>query len=110
MPSDEDLYEEIRQLEQTDDQLYRQSLAARELEKVKRKEVDTDEALFRFRRDIAPVLETRKRIQAGRPITDSPVRNAWLWLTRRNRIIERPGFEIIEPTRGMEMIPPKEKP
>lgn len=107
--NDEDLYEEIRQQEQQDDQLYRQSLAARELEKVKRKEVNTDEALFRFQREIAPVLETRKRIEGGRPITESPVKNAWLWLTRRNRIIERPGFEVIEPTRGMEMIPPKEK-
>jgi len=101
MPTNEDLYREIEEEETADDIRFNQRRAKDAIKAVKRKEPNAAIALQRYEREIKPVLEARKRIEDGLPPTDNPIRNAWLRLTGQDRIVEREGFAIVEPSKGL---------
>lgn len=99
--ADEDLYREIEEQEAEDDARFKQRYAINEIKKVQRKEPDYVAAQERYEKEIRPVIEARARVESGLPITDNPLRNAWLRLTGKDKIVERPGFQIVEPSKGL---------
>lgn len=98
---DEDLYREIEEQEDEDDSRYKQKYKMRELGKTPKREPDPVKAIKRFNEEIAPVLEARRRVQEGLPPTTNPFRNFYLKLTGQDQIVERPGFQMVEPSRGL---------
>lgn len=97
MPNNEDLLREIEEQERRDDSRYQQSAGMRELSKLKpiaRRRADNRTPMQRFEQDIKPVLERRKRVEAGLPISSNPFYNAYLRLTGQDKL---PVVELVEP-------------
>jgi hypothetical protein len=98
MPSDEDLLREIQEQEEHDDAAYDQTLARRFTAKVDRKPIDVEAALTRHAKKWKPIIERRRRAEAGLPITKNPLFNLYLRLTGQDKI---PVVESVEPTKGV---------
>jgi hypothetical protein len=100
MPSNEDLYDEMRQEEASVDELASHAL------KMKRgappppspPEVNKSEARMKYERDFKPLIERIKRVQAGKPITNNPIKNAWLKITGQDKL---PEVEVVDPRAGI---------
>ena len=107
MPNNEDLLRELEEQERRDDARYRPfNLAGRELKKVKpvsKPNKDNRTPLQRFEEDIAPVIERRRRVEAGLPISSNPFWNAWLKLTGQDKI---PVVEVVEPDAQFQTVGP----
>ena len=99
MPSNEDLYREMAEQEEEEDQRYKQLLAQSQIRRVQPNDPDYRKAQERYEREIRPVLETRARIIDGKPATGNPVRNAWLRITGQDKIV--PPEKIVEPSKGL---------
>lgn len=101
MSREEDLYRELAEQEEEDDMRYHQARGGKEMKKIIPKQPDPVAAQKRYDEEIKPVLEARRRVQEGLPPTDNPLRNAWLKITGQDKIVERPGFQIVEPSKGL---------
>ena len=101
MPSDEDLYQEIQEQEDRDDALFHQNISGKIIGKVTRPEIDKEKALYRHKKDWKPVIERRRRVAAGLPITKNPLYNLYLKVTGQDKI---PDVEKIEPSKGMRTV------
>lgn len=102
MPSEENLYEEMREEEHSFDELASHAL------KMKRgaaqppppPEVNKSEARMKYERDFKPLIERIKRAQAGLPITKNPLKNAWLKITGQDKV---PNPEVVDPRAGIAL-------
>lgn len=107
MASNEDLLRDLEEQERRDDARYRPfNLAGRELSKVKpvaKPNKDNRSPLQRFEEDIAPVIERRRRVAAGLPISSNPFWNAWLKLTGQDKI---PVVDVVEPDAQFRTVGP----
>jgi len=96
------------------DEMLREEEAAAKLYQVKRsgvlptpKQVDTAKARANYEKDFKPLIERVKRVKEGKPITKNPLYNAWLKITRQDKL---PTPDVLEPTQEFRPIPPKENP
>lgn len=105
---DEDLYDEILRQEAEDDERYEQNLGKKVI-KEERRLPDVNKSFARFKEEIAPVIETRRRIAAGLPPTKNPFRNLILKLVGKDKIKDRP-VDIVNPSAGMIPIDPPNPP
>jgi len=94
MPSNEDLYGEIRREEEEAANLYR-----RPAQDKPRPLVNESAARERYMKEIAPVIERRRRAEAGLPITDSPIKNFMLRLLHKDKLPE--PVVIVDPNQGI---------
>lgn len=101
MPSDEDLLREIEEQEARDDHVFKQELAGKITSKVKRGKVDVEKAIRRHKKDWAPVIERRRRVAAGLPISKNPIFNLFLKVTGQDKI---PEVKQFEPSKGMVLV------
>ena len=88
MPSNEDLYREM-------EERGRWKVSPMKQEKPVRREVDVMAAMGNFNRDIRPVIENIKKIQAGVPLSRNPLKNLYLKLTGKSELVIP---EAVEPT------------
>ncbi len=65
-----------------------------------RKEPNADAARQRYIRDFAPVIARQRRALSGQPITNNPLKNAWLKLTGKDKL---PTPEVFDPVQGIAM-------
>lgn len=102
MPSNEDLYRELEQQELEEDRRFGQGFAMKAIRRpVPPKREDPATARKRFEKEIKPVLEMRRRIEAGLPPTTNPLKNLYLKITGQDKIVYRDDFKIVDPTKGL---------
>jgi hypothetical protein len=102
MSGDEDLFAEMQQQEADEaDRIARMVGQKPETKVVDRKPPDPEKALDRYEREVAPVFEARRRVEAGLPPTKNPIRNLVMRLTGNDKLTNRPGFEIVHPSKGL---------
>ncbi len=94
MPSNEDLYQEMRRDEEEAANLYRRAPKEKP-----RAPVNESLARDRYEKEIAPVLERRRRAEAGLPITDNPLKNFMLRLLNKDKVPE--PVVIVDPNQGI---------
>ena len=104
--SAEDLYREMAEQESRDDARFDQRYAIREIQKVSPKGPDTEKARERYEKEIAPVLEARRRLAAGLPPTDNPFVNLWLKMTGKDKAEDLPQTEIVDRSKSFGLVGP----
>ena len=102
MPNDENLYRELADKEQFEDQAYEQELAAKQLGKFQPPKIDSAAAMKRFNEDFAPVFARRKKA-----LTSKSYR-LWLKMTGQWKGMEVGDVEVVNPTSGMVPIEPRD--
>lgn len=101
MPSNEDLYRELEEQEAQDDARFDQRYRMKPIRGVARKEPDPLKAMKRYREEILPVLEARRRVAAGEGPTGNPIKDAWLRITGKDKVPEMAKEDVIEPSKGL---------
>lgn len=108
MASNEDLWRELEELERRDEAGFQRIVGRlhRHQELGKRKPVaaprnDNRTPEQRFKEDIAPVIERRRRVEAGLPISGNPIYNLFLKLTGQDKL---PVVEKFDPDKDFQVV------
>jgi hypothetical protein len=104
--NNEDLYRQMEEQEREDDLRYRQSLAPRQTGRAAKKEPDVMKALARFNRDFKPVFAARRRVRMGLGPTGNAIKDAWLKLTRKDKLPDESEIEVVAPDAGFVLSGP----
>lgn len=93
MADNEDLLRDIEEDDAAAARLYK--LPAKN---TPRPEPNAAAARHRYLRDFAPVIARQRRAAAGQPITNNPLKNAWLKLTGKDKL---PNPDVFDPVQGI---------
>lgn len=93
MSSNEDLLRELEEEEAAAARIYKTQAKI-----LPRREPNADLARQRYMKDFAPVIARIRRAQAGQPITNNPIKNAWLKFTGQDKL---PNPEVFDPVQGI---------
>ena len=105
MATNEDLYREMVDQERRDDKVYGQDYTMKAA-KITPKGPDPDKGRERFKNEIAPVLEARRRLSAGLPATTNPLVNLYLKVMGKDKLEELPETEIVDRAKSFGLIGP----
>ena len=105
MPSNEDLYREMVEQERRDDKVYGQDYTMKAA-RITPRGPDPEKAKERYKKEIGPVLEARRRIAQGLPATNNPFVNLFLKITGKDKLDELPQEEIVDRGKSFGLIGP----
>jgi hypothetical protein len=100
MPSNEDLYRDLREREEEEDAAFRQNRAPDALRSFTPKPIDHDAAIKRFNEDFAPVFRRREKAMT------SLAYRLFLKATGQWKGMEVGDVEVVNPSAGLTLIGP----
>lgn len=104
MPSNEDLWRQLEDQERRDDARFQQTAGRRELKKrkpISQPRNDNRSPMQRYKEDIKPVLERRRRVEAGLPISNNPIYNLYLKVTGQDKL---PEVDLVQPDEQFQVV------